>query len=538
MPMPAPQSPMPLWSVRDQTTASTADDRREIATQLRRALRDYYVHLPQKTASMAIDPLRELELLADDAEEYRDSRHFFHRLLGIFTRLRDRHTTVRLPPPWSAMIAFLPFVAESCFEDGRRKLILSKLLDPPHDPRFMLGVEITHWNGTPVRQFIEGYSWDTPGANPWARVALALRSLTMRPMAFALPPDEDWVTLTYIDHTGDLQNITYQWLVMGAPPMMPSAGPQGGGAPLLGVDEGTDTINSGLKLLYSAQRPKRLNARSSDDIRIAPLRPEGRIPPGLLASKLETSHGKIFGVLRIFSFHTDNLEQYPKDMARLLRQMPRDGLILDVRANPGGTIPAGEILLQLLTPDPIACSPNEFRATPATRQLSHGAESFERWSRSLDLVLETGQAFSQGYPLWSRDLCAGLEGSYRGPAVVIMDALSYSTTDYFVGGFVDNNLGTVIGADPTTGAGGANVWSLGQITQFAEMGGGSAPFALPAGVEANIAVRRGLGVGANFGLPYEGLGAKADMYHAYSRADLLRGNSDLLRRAAAVLAGM
>ena len=160
---------------------------------------------------------------------------------------------------------------------------------------------------------------------------------------------------------------------------------------------------------------------------------------------------------------------------------------------------------------------------------------FQCWQRSLDLVYETGQDFSQGFELSDPADYAGLEHSYRGPVVVIIDALSYSTTDYFVAGFEDNRLGNILGLDPTTGAGGANVWSLSQISGFAAEAGLPEIPLLPVGMDCRVAVRRALRAGPNRGLPLEGLGAMADQRYFPTRRDILGMNEDMLMAAVNLL---
>ncbi len=540
------QAPLALWTIRNQDIPFRADALHTVAMRMRDTLRDFYVHLPQKTVSLAIDPLRELELLADDSEAYFSSYEFFRRLIGIFTNLRDRHTTIGLPAPWNRMIAFLPLVLESCFENGRRKLIVTKLIDPSEDWNFTIGVEITHWNAVPVQKFVETYSWEMNGSNPWARIALALRSLTLRPLAFSQPPSEDWVTLTYIDRTGAQRNSTFPWQVAFVPAAAPFATPaapgssqtsgQGSVPPLLGLDSGTDLVNFGMKSLFS--NPRRSDLRGLgmigtgsgfklEDIAAG----AAETAPGIRPSILTLPDGRSYGVLRIFSFHTNDIRGFSEYMAAILRQMPKTGLIVDVRANPGGTIPAGEALLRLLTSKPVEFSRNEFRATPATRRLASGPEFFQRWKRSLDIVMETGQSFSQGFELVEDGHWQGLEASYTGPVVLVIDALCYSTTDYFAAGFADNGVGRILGIDPTTGAGGANVWSLNQIAEFSEAAGLAPTPPLPGGVSASFAVRRALRVGLNAGLPLEGLGAKPEAVHLNSRRDVVAGNQDLLLHA-------
>ncbi|MBS1302059.1 S41 family peptidase [Loktanella sp. SALINAS62] len=526
-------------ALRDMDVPLSATDRRDIAAGLRKLLRDYYVHLPQKVGSMAINPDRELELLADDAPLFQNNLQFFDRLISVFAKLRDRHTTLRLPAPFNRMVAFLPLVLESCWENGRRKLLVARLTGEIPDERFVQGVEVTHWNGTPVAQFINRYSWTTQGSNPYARIAMAQRSLTLRPLAFASLPEEDWVTLSYVDFNGDNRHVSFPWKIVFAPQ-------QGGGvgsrmlsgdaldpltATQIGLDEGTEVINFGLKTIFSGKRSGRvIQARAERPAALMsePLDGSDTVTGLISASILTLEDGRQYGYLRIFSFSVPNTRAFSEGMAGILGQMPPDGLIIDVRGNPGGTIPAGEALLHLITDKAIEPTQNVFRATQATRRMSERIDFFQRWSRSLDMVYETGQTFSQGFELSDPADYAGLEGSYRGPLAVIMDALSYSTTDYFVAGFQDNSLGEIIGTDPTTGAGGANVWSQSQISGFAADAGMEPIPPLPHQMDCRVAVRRALRAGVNRGLPLEGLGATANHVHFTTRRDILGVNEDLM----------
>jgi hypothetical protein len=115
-----------------------------------------------------------------------------------------------------------------------------------------------------------------------------------------------------------------------------------------------------------------------------------------------------------------------------------------------------------------------------------------------------------------------------------VDALCYSTTDFFAAGVQDNALGVLIGVDPVTGAGGANVWDEQTLVDFtAQTGQGIG--AGPGGVRFALAVRRSTRVGLNHGLPVEGLGVFAEVPYTMTRRDVLEDNPDLLNFACQVL---
>jgi C-terminal processing protease CtpA/Prc len=82
-------------------------------------------------------------------------------------------------------------------------------------------------------------------------------------------------------------------------------------------------------------------------------------------------------VLRVWSFEEATrkrdvgsfVDAFVDEFVRILEVMPPSGLILDVRGNPGGRIPAGERILELLSPIPITPASFHFRSTPLVQEL-------------------------------------------------------------------------------------------------------------------------------------------------------------------------
>jgi C-terminal processing protease CtpA/Prc len=214
-------------------------------------------------------------------------------------------------------------------------------------------------------------------------------------------------------------------------------------------------------------------------------------------------------------------------MARLL---PQNGLIVDVRGNGGGNINAGEALLQVLTPGTIEPEPFHFINTPTTLKLCKSSSFLSDWVESIDLSVQTGEVYSQGFPLTPTALAnASLGYHYPGKVVLVIDALCYSTTDIFTAGYQDHEIGKVLGTDGRTGAGGANVWTY---NFFQGLDGFPS---LPKGVSFRTAIRRSTRVRSKAGVPLEDLGVRPDSVHRMTRADILQGNPDLIAAAASFL---
>ena len=154
----------------------------------------------------------------------------------------------------------------------------------------------------------------------------------------------------------------------------------------------------------------------------------------------------------------------------------------------------------------------------------------------MEEAILTGANFSRGFPITDPADANSIGQRYHGPSVLITDAKCYSTTDIFAAGFQDHNIGPVIGVDNNTGAGGANVWTIGLLQQLA---GPEGPYkALPKGASMRVSIRRTLRVGERAGSLVEDLGVTPDHLHQLTRRDLLDGNKDLIEFGGQILSAL
>jgi hypothetical protein len=230
-------------------------------------------------------------------------------------------------------------------------------------------------------------------------------------------------------------------------------------------------------------------------------------------------------------------DEFFAEVRQVLSLMPSDGLILDVRGNGGGYVYVAEALLQFFTPRRIQPEPTQFISSPVTAALCEKVKDLSAWSDSISESIETGALYSAAIPLYGDDSDEAVNETgqlYHGPVVLVTDALCYSATDTFAAGFQDHQIGTVLGADDNTGAGGANVWELTAI--MADWPDG--PFKpLPVGARFRVALRRTLRVGKRWGgQPVEDLGIIPDVRYQMTRRDLLDNNADLMEKAGELLA--
>src|SRR5260370_6606752 len=539
-------------------------DRLRIVEQALLLLEMHYVHLPLKRAMHAIDPIRRLKLLQFGVEkvegEMESETQFHKRLLEIFASLGDLHTHYQLPAPFRGRMAFLPFLIEqyfvpkktrkqaarghrkkgrkvNCKDERDEKLIVSRIVHKfirssakagPEFDSFRDGVEVVSWNGVPIKRAIELNGETQAGSNLEARFARGLDSLTIRPLDYSLPPDEEWVDVTYLPKAGVREKKTVEekltlrqrWLVNTKPLATKMTRRRAA------IDIKKTKINQLKRRLYQQERKLTPN-----DVRVPK-----EFENIFYARRLD---GRVIGYIRLFSFYVKRPDHFVEEFKRVIKheRFPQEGLIIDVRGNPGGEIRAGERLLQLFTPRRIKPELFEFINTPLNLEICKRAPKnweLSKVAKSIEEAVGTGAIYSSGFPMNDEKKCNDIGQVYYGPVILITDALSYSTTDMFAAGFQDNEVGLVLGTSGNTGAGGANNWTYTDLRTAVDKKPN--PFKrLPKGADLAGAIQRSIRVGDNAGRTLEELGVEPDKRHCMTKRDLLKGNVDLIRHAVNLL---
>ncbi len=524
------------------------NQRQTLVDQAEILIEGLYVHLPLKRAMHAVDPLQSLRLLRYRLPELTELE-FHAAMQRVFLGLRDLHTNYILPSRFHGF-GFLGILIERCTGPDGPRWIVTKTFDHlTDDPHLTVGAEVTHWSGTPMAIAVERNAAREAGSNKAASLSRGLENMTLRPVSMSLPPDEDWVELTF--RVGAEEHETrLPWRVFesadevtagDASASLPS-GVDTAAAHLVGMDLRTELTRQVKRRLFA---PASLVEESRVDEsvaavpvptaeqRAASVVPTTR-PAELKARVVDTAHGS-FGHLRIFTFSMQDqkIDAFLNEVARLLSVLPPDGLILDVRGNGGGFVIASEFLLQFFSPRRIRPEPMQFISNRVTADLCHRVSDYAPWRPSIDESITTGAPFSSALPLYPEDVINSVGQLYQGPVVLVTDAQCYSATDIFAAGFQDHEIGPVLGVDANTGAGGANVvtheglradWTDGPLRT------------LPKGAAFRVALRRCLRVGARFGQPVEDLGVVPDHRHELTLRDLMENNADLMESAGELLA--
>jgi hypothetical protein len=523
------------------------DDRLKVIDTLVPLLEGVYCHLPQKRAGYATDPVQALRLLRRRCVEMTDGE-FHLAVTGIVTGLRDAHTRYVGPSGLRGKVAVLPFLVESYGPDDAPRFIVSKVAKTAEiaETGFAQGVELVSWNFVPMARAVDVYAAQETGGRRDARRARALETLTFRSLDYGPPPDEHEVIIGF--KVGrKCREVRIPWRVVDIPAATLARDSQV--ALKAAWNPAAESVRKAKTLMFApdvwdAKRVSVLGRKVSGtkapertvSVPVAAAAENAPIatsmPDVLLARKERMKLGRKsveVGYLRIWSFDVDDHEAFVTEVSRLLKELPQDRLIVDLRANPGGLIWAAERLLQLFTAETIQPTRFSLLATPLARAMAESAFNrleLDAWVESLADAVSTGEVYSQPIALTDPQWCRDIGRTYPGTAVLVVDANTYSSGDLFAAGWADHGIGPLVCVGQATGAGGANVWGDLQLNE-ALMG---TPFEfdpLPDGIHFTMAIRRAIRSGRSDGVPIEDLGVRGIPY-APTRRDLLEGNKDLL----------
>jgi hypothetical protein len=484
-------APRPRGAPQPRLTPLSPVERAAVVDGLVAVLDGLYAHLPLKRARYATDPLQRLRLLRQQSPDL-DDLEFHHQLAAILTGLRDGHTRYIGPAALRDWAAHLGFLVESWGPAEAPRYVVSKLTRHLIDDQdFAQGVELLWWNGVPIDRAVDLYADRETGGRPDSRRARALESLTLRALRFSPPPDERWVDIGYQDLNGLARETRVHWRIVKPGRSVAAAATPGPAAafraaPAPGaraIDPAAETTRRVKMLLFAEQSRASAGTALRRQIKLT-IRP--------------TTAGDV-AVLRLWSFDVLDDGPYVAEVIRLLRKVPADalGVVVDLRANPGGLVWASERLLQLFSPRHILPTRFAMLATPLTRDMARSPQNalqLAPWQNSLDAAVSTGDVYSAALPLTTEAACNDIGQIHGGPVVAVVDAKTYSAADLFAAGFVDNGVGPLVSVGEASGGGGAEVWTDPTVRD-ALLGTRFEQTELPGGAGFTIAVRRAVRTG-------------------------------------------
>jgi C-terminal processing protease CtpA/Prc len=549
-------------ALREMNSAFSAGERETLIDQLMLCLRSFYVHQPMKWAKHSVDPVHALTALRRTCGALGDLE--FHTAIAhIFKSLRDIHTAYILPKPYSSSVWFLPFNLGAYRDDGTRRIVVDRTVSSFPEASFCRGAEILTWNDQDIERVVHAMGREESGSNHEAQFALGLRMMTIRWLGGSIPPSSHWVTIGYLDPItpgDDEAKRSYREIRLSWRRLLMQARQDGASQweiPLQAALLLEKDIKSNKAGSSARRKPRRplcvdrhglmlniLSERLFRDDSDPSVQPPTEVRSGDTIEPVETSLPQIFtpqrrvlstdtgpmkfGYLGIAHFLIDEQSFVPEFM-RLLKVLPSDQLVIDLRSNAGGNPLCAELVMQFLADRKITPLPFEFLATPEASVWLNGAEcdpDFARWGELVSNSVANGFMFSPSRTL-TDPAKANKDGRvYKGSVALLVNAITYSTGDIFAALFKDHQVGPIIGEAEVTGGGGADMIDHTDIVAFAPKGAGFRK--LPHGARMHLAIRRFLRVGASAGMPVEEAGVRVDYVHQPTIHDFLYNDRDLM----------
>lgn len=528
----------------------TPRNRKRILDGMQRILEGTYAHLPLKRARYGFDPVQRIRILRT-YESTLDDAAFNAEVNDILVGLRDMHTGYWRPHAGSK-IAVLPFIVE-CYEDDAAtgpRYLATKVGSAARGRGFEPGVVIETWNDVPIDLMVRRYGERECGGRPDSQRAMALSTLTHRPLFRYDLPDEEAVTIGFRAPArrgraaGKRRYRRFEWRVIDTELVDRAQGDSarrrsGPGSRVMAINRVTAAVKKAKLLMHAPDAMQRERALPAEARAARPTKGtqsevvDTKLAGGILrAAKVRGVDGEEYGYLRIFTFDVPRTRSFLVELARLLAELPQRGLIVDIRDNPGGVVVAAEMALQFFSPRPIQPVCFSWLATDFTRQyceLDFNAELQAPWLPSLRATIRNGESYSSAVPITDPAKSPIVDQVYGGPVVLVADATTYSSGDLFAAGFVDNALGPFLCVGDATGAGGACVCEYEDLA--AELRGTALELPrMSAGAGMGFSWMRVTRTGPAQGTPIEDVGVPGFHRYRLTRADLMESNRDLLAR--------
>ncbi|HWC96009.1 MAG TPA: S41 family peptidase [Candidatus Sulfopaludibacter sp.] len=562
---------------------TSVEERQEILEQTSLMFEHLYPHMPFKKDIYHFPHPAEyltenvLPVLADLTES-----DFHDFVVAAFSLVRDAHSLYGKPSPFRGAVAFLPFQMRHYYDRDRARYIVSRVLSTQNSadfghPFFGPGAEILAWGAEPMENHVRRAASRLPGGNTSAIHTRGVIHCTVRPLTFVqLPfPDEMPSAVIYYTPAGrtEIRGIRMPWAVgtgFGARMALPSAAYSISAVTAASGHFGGLFQGQAQAPTHSEQDP---NAVSTlPDVFEFMYTNGPRVQGHIYLSDLvcESRPDARFGYLRIKTFSdaqsalgaADRLVDEFQRILTIMDQQAPDGLVIDIRGNPGGEVEATERMLQMLTPGTITPQRFHLANTPALLRILSGIQAaldskaprsaaddskltdahveLGAWlADAANVPFPAGERLTSGQPLTDARTANNVGQIYQGPVMLMVDGLTYSAADIFAAAFQDHGIGKIIGPDHTTGGGGATVWNHDDLLQKLGPDPGIDLKKLPRDASMSLAMRRSSRVESFQGQPVEDVGVNVDIrFIPESVDDVLQSYPSIIRRACQELAVM
>ena len=349
--------------------------------------------------------------------------------------------------------------------------------------QFKKGVEIVTWDGIPVQQAIAKSAGGTSATNVGARLRFGIAALTWRQLGVGSFPNKESVVIGFRkpgSTKGPIMKITVKWIYTRPFPNRPPRSQSSTRAVSLSSGQSLEDNTKDPEYQDDAEdgfKEGQMGAagrQMSSGVKITPVKVTD-CARHIFSADIIRTKSAAFGRIVMYTFSAS-----PRDVAkeylRLLKILPKSGLVLDIRGNPGGSFFNEFVMLLPITKKEFARTPSALRVTSLTKRAVEktkgvGDGTLGRFKESTIAAFKAGRPFSEPRTLYNETLFRTLTGNIklRGlfprPTIILTDGRAYSAAEDMTALMRDNGLGYVVGVDLSTGGGASTTSSIQRLPQ-------------------------------------------------------------------------
>lgn len=480
-----------------------------------------YVHLNLFKS----DPAARLRNLAKNDQTYSLSPIDFHeKVREVFASVRDFHTVYKKPGLLRSTIATLGFSVQYYYKspDKLPEYIVSDVssIISSSSPTFTTGLTLIAIDGVPIRNLVKRLGNAGYGSTPGARLNRGIAALSVRVSSLDPLPQRPSAVVTYSLQNGTICKATFPWLFIPITDIL-----LGG---YLNLDPmGSSSMSRATVPVSDLLKSSRLSTV------VIPVAPEFAV---LMASSIVTTKSGKMGVLRLRAFIPPS-PPLIDELKRILRLLPQDKLLIDIRGNMGGHGALAKALAELVGDVNVPPLSSQLLVTPLVGALVSKDSS----------ALPQGKAFRQIFRRPYID-AATIKEPFTGPAgdlftfgiefvppvqqriyfgkiSVVTDGATFSAAEIFTSIQKDISSSLIVGIDGSTGGGGAATVRYNDVlrmvfpTVFDE--------SLPVGVDFRTAFAKFFRLGRSAGERIEARGISPHIRYFKTKDDVLNNDAQL-----------
>lgn len=439
----------------------------------------------------------------------------FHlKMQSIFQLMDDHHSQYHAPSPLKTSIASTFFAIKQYFETTetgravpRPRYVVSSSQTIGEDGGFGVGSEVLTYGGKPIQKAVEELGRSSYGSNKAAQISNGIVLLTTRSLIVDPFPLDLVVKIGFRNKDGSAGDVTVPWNFLE-----------------LKDPARNDAVPRRFMSEEPTASPKRRTA----------IKVSGKFKSLFAAEKVVTKSGT-FGLLTLPSFGSYVSPALVAELSRVLRRMPKTGLVIDLRNNAGGKVDFVKLLAELVSDKSVPPQPARIRATKLMSAYLRAAALKEKpkdiqrflpsWRLAVRKALRAKKRFTDPTGnIYSGAVSKRRQQVYKGPVITLVDGLTFSAGDIFTALQVDEKMSVVVGTSDNVGAGGASTMKYSSFTKT------SAKLfpRLPGGVDFSTAFSSVSRTGSNAGAVLENSGVQPDIRYYPTFSDAIDDDRDLL----------